>query len=103
MRKLNAQDLFKTATILGKIGTHLKVGSNMTPQEIGINFFSSALQYAESDLKSLLASISEKSLKDFEEMPFDYPIQVIEELAENEDIQSFLERVKSLAKKMQSQ
>lgn len=101
MRKLNTYDLFKTATIVGKIGTNLRISEGMTPQQLGITFFGGALQYAETDFKSLLANICEMSVEDFDKMPFDYPLEVIETLINTEDMKSFLERVKSLAEKMQ--
>jgi hypothetical protein len=103
MRKLNTYDLFRTAAILGKIGTNLKITPDMDPKQLGVSFFACALQYAESDLKDLLANICEMKTEEFEKMPFDYPLEVIEKLMESEDIKNFLERAKSLARKMQGQ
>jgi hypothetical protein len=103
MRKLNTFDLFRTAAILGKIGTNLKITADMDPKQLGVSFFACALQYAETDLKNLLANISEMSTEEFEKMPFDYPLELIENLIESEDIKSFLERAKSLTRKMQGE
>lgn len=101
MRKLNTYDLFRAATILGKISSKLEISKEMTPQQIGVSFFASSLQYAESDLKQLLADISEMTVEEFDKQPFDYTFTLIETLIETEDMKSFLERVKSLSEKMQ--
>jgi hypothetical protein len=103
MRKLNTYDLFKTATILGKIGTKVRISEDMNPKQLGVTFFASALQYAETDFKNLLANICEMTVEEFDKQPFDYPMEVIEKLIETEDMKSFLERVKSLVGKMQNQ
>lgn len=106
MRPLNTMDTMKCVSIAGKIGIKAKelltrqAGQELTSLEIGLSFFSVAMQYAESDFKELLASIAEMSIEEFEQQPFDYPLTVLEHLAETEDLQSFFQRVQTLARKI---
>jgi hypothetical protein len=103
MRRLNTSDLIKTATLLGKIGKQVQITEEMSTAQIGITLFSTVMQYAESDLKSLLAGIAEMDVEEFEQMPFDYPLEVIEQLAETEDLNRFFDRVKTLQRKLSRQ
>lgn len=100
MRKLNTADLMKCATILGKVGGNIKLRDGATAPEIGMAFFSSALQYAETDLRALLASVAEMTEEEFDKQPFEYPLQIIEELAEKDEFTNFLERLKVLQKRL---
>ena len=100
MRKLNTLDLIKTSTLLGKIGKDVEVTEGMSNAQIGLALFSSAMRHAETDVKELLASIAEMPVSEFEKMPFDYPIQLIEEIAEQEDLNGFLQRVRGLQNKL---
>ena len=100
MRKLNASDLLKCTAILGRVGKRLEIDETMNDKQIGISFLASAMEHAETDLKGLLAGIAEISIEDFEKQPFDYPIEVVEFLADNEDLAGFLQRVKSLTIKL---
>lgn len=100
MRKLNTNDLMTVVGILGKVGANLKARDGMTNAEIGLQFLATAAQYAEQDLTRLLASVSEMDIEEFRKMPIDYPLEVIEWLAENEDLTSFFKRVKGLTEKL---
>jgi hypothetical protein len=100
MRKLNTSDLMTVVAIFGKVGTQLKTEEGMTNAQVGIQFLATAAQYAEEDLTKLLASVSEMEVEEFKNMPIDYPIEVIEHLAENEDLQTFFTRVKGLTEKV---
>lgn len=100
MRKLNVSDLTKVVKILGKVGTNLNLSQEMSNAEIGLNFISTAAQYADEDLTSLLASIAEMPVEEFKKMPIDYPLEVIEELAETEDLKTFFTRAKALTGKL---
>jgi hypothetical protein len=96
----------KCVAIAGKIGFKakealvVKQGEELNSIQVGLAFFSVAMQYAETDFKELLASIAEMSVEEFEQQPFDFPITILEHLAETEDLKSFLERVQTLAKKV---
>jgi hypothetical protein len=87
-------------TIFGKVGTQLKTDENMTNAQVGVQFLATAAQFAEQDLTKLLASVSEMSIEEFKAMPIDYPLEVIEYLAEQEDLQTFFKRVKGLTEKL---
>lgn len=100
MRKLNTSDLMTVVSIFGKVGSNLKTSEDMTNAQIGIHFVSVAAQYAEEDITKLLASISEMSIEQFRKQPIDFPITVIEELAEQEDLKAFFNRVKGLTEKL---
>lgn len=100
MRNLNTSDLMTAVAIFGKVGTNLKTTEDMSNAQIGIHFLSIAAQFAEEDITKLLASISEMSIEEFRKQPIDYPITVIEELAEQEDLKSFFNRVKALTEKL---
>jgi hypothetical protein len=100
MRKLNTSDLMTVVSIFGKVGTQLKTDENMTNAQVGIQFMATAAQYAEDDLTKLLASVSEMSIEEFKKMPIDYPLEVIEYLSEEEDLQTFFKRVKGLTEKL---
>ena len=86
--------------ILGKVGANLKTADNMTNAQVGLQFLSTAAQYAEQDLTRLLANVAEMEIEEFKAMPIDYPLEVIEWLAENEDLTGFFERVKGLTGKL---
>lgn len=100
MRKLNVSDLMKVVKIFGKVGTNLKMNQEMSNSEVGIQFMATAAQYAEDDLTELLASVSEMSVEEFRKQPIDFPIGVIEELAEQEDLKTFFTRAKALTEKL---
>lgn len=103
MRELNTLDTLKVATIIGKMGLDASdvIKEGMTDQQIGIVFFTSALRYAEKDIRDLLASIAEMTPEEFDVQPFDFPLDLIEELTEKEDLKSFLQKAQKLAQKMQ--
>lgn len=106
MRKLNTADLMKAVSIAGKISFkakdsfRLKEGEEVSSLGVGMTFFGVAMEYAESEFKELLASIAEMSVEEFDKQPFDFPIEVIEHLAETEDLQGFLQRVGNLTKRL---
>lgn len=106
MRALNTADLMKAVTIAGKISHKIKDQLNTEESEklsslqIGMAVIGAAMQYAETEFTELLASIAEMNIEEFKKQPFDYPIQVIEELAEKEDLADFLQRVTSLRKRL---
>jgi uncharacterized protein YutE (UPF0331/DUF86 family) len=100
LRKLNALDLMKVVTIFGKVGANLKFSDEMSNTQLGIHFISVACQYAEKEVTELLASLAKMSVEDFGKQPIDFPIEVIESLAEKEDLKSFFTRVGNLTKKL---
>lgn len=101
MRKLNTLDLIKGSAILGKIGRNIDIPEGASNAQVGIVIFSAVMAHAESDLKAWLADIAEMPVQEFEKMPFDYPLDLLEELAEKEDLNRFFERAKKLLKRTQ--
>lgn len=101
MRQLNTMDLIKGSSLLGKIGKNIELPENANNAQVGIAIFSAVMAHAESDLKAWLADIAEMSTEEFEKMPFDFPLEVFEKIAEKEDLNRFFERVKKLLKKTQ--
>lgn len=100
LRKLNALDLMKVVTIFGKVGANLKLSEEMNNTQLGIHFISIACQYAEQEVSELLASVAQMTIVEFGEQPIDFPLQVIEQLAEKEDLKSFFMRAGNLMKKV---
>lgn len=106
MRKLNTLDLMKCVSIGGRIAKKVKdsinieEGKELNSTQLGISFFAHAMEHAENDLIDLLSSIAEMDRKEFEQMPLGYSLDLIEEIAEKEDLQGFLQRVITLVKKL---
>lgn len=100
MRKLNTLDLIKASTLLGKIGKNIEIPEGASNAQVGVILFSNIMQHAETDFKTWLADIAGMSVEEFEQMPFDYPLEVIEQIAEQEDLNGFLQRVKGLQSKL---
>jgi len=102
MRELNTLDTLKVATIIGKMGMDASelIRENMNDQQTGLLFVTCALKHAESDIRDLLASIAEMTPEEFDKMPFDYPIDLIDELTDKQDLKSFLQKAQKLAQKM---
>ena len=104
MRELNTLDTLKVATIIGKMGMDASefFKAEMNEQQTGLLFITSALKHAEGDIRELLASIAEMTPEEFDKMPFDYPIDLIDELTDKEDLKSFLQKAQKLAQKMRN-
>jgi hypothetical protein len=100
IRKLNALDLMNVVTILGKVGTNLKLSDDMSNTQLGIQFISVACQYAQKEVSELLASLAGMSMEEFQQQDIDFPLDVIEQLAEQEDLKSFFMRAGNLMKKL---
>lgn len=105
MRNLNTDDFFKTVEILGKVGQYANnifdkrsETGEISSAQVAMTFFSMAMQHASKDFKELLASIAEMSIEDFNAQPFSYPLEVVEAIAETEDIKSFLQRASNFSK-----
>jgi len=105
VRKLTAKDVFTVASILGKCGQEATkiMGSLDSKNEsaIGLTFISIALQYAEKDIKEWLCSLVGKTSDEFDNLPLDAPLEIVEKLFEQEDIPRFFERARGLFQKIQ--
>lgn len=102
VRRLQTSDLFKVATMLSKItaGASKDVLEGMTATQTGALFISNAFRFAETDVKAWLAELVDMSVEEFDKLPFDAPIEIVEALADQEDLASFFQRVKGLAGKI---
>lgn len=123
VRRLKTKDLFTVATIIAKCGNdffitagRLLIGMNDEEEvengkkgkkeekrktnygAIGISVFTSLLKYADTDIKEWLASMVEMEVKEFDELPIDAPVEIIEEMARQEDLKDFFTRVMGLRK-----
>lgn len=103
IRKLNAGDLHKLLEIAGKLASDSLIEIMRSEQKVneiqaGFAFVSAALKYANKDIKELLCSLAGLKLTEYEQQAFDFPIQVIEKVAEQEDINKVFLRVKGLMK-----
>lgn len=99
IRRLNTRDVFKVAAILSKV---YRPGVKYTEGQES-NFAAtllSAMPLAENDLVSLLASVINVSVSEFDELPPEAIFDVIEGLAESQDLQRFFNRVKEVMSKM---
>lgn len=105
IRKLETKDFFKAATILGKIGADsfremkAAVEAEKDQAQVGIAFISSALKYAETDFKNWFADLANVTVEEFDKMGFEAPIEIIEHLAENNNLPLFFQRVKGIVGK----
>lgn len=100
MRKLNTNDFIKCASLLGKIGKELEIDEGMSNAQVGVSIFATCMKHAETDFKIILADIAEMTVEEFEQQDFDFPIVLIEQISEQQNLQSFFIRVKGLANKI---
>jgi hypothetical protein len=101
IRELKAKDFFTAARIISKLGNKAlkEINGEVSEIQAGILLLTTALEHAESDMLDWLADIAQKTTKEFEELPFDTPLVVIEQLFAKEDMNRFLERVRALIKR----
>lgn len=67
--------------------------------ERGMIIFDVAMEYAEKDLQALFADLAGMTLEEYKEAPYDLTLDIIEQLAEQEDLASFFKRAASFTKK----
>lgn len=67
--------------------------------ERGMIIFDVAMEYAEKDLQTLFADLAGMTLEEYREAPYDVTLEIIEQLAEQEDLASFFKRAASFTKK----
>lgn len=105
IRPLGTKDLFRMTKILsvisGEIRTSLGGASlqETDSQVVGILIIEAAMKHAESQLKEFLADIVGMTVEEFEQEPFDAPIDILYELAEKENLQGFFQKVQKLMSK----
>ena len=101
VRRLKTGDFLKIAGMIGQMSTDVirNMTATTTEYQAGILFLSSALKQCEKEIKELLADLVGKKPEEFAEMPFDVPIQILDAVAEQEDMQKVFLQLKGLMKK----
>lgn len=126
VRNLQTKDLYALVRILGKCGKDALIQISATlaaakvetkeneedPADVsvakddkdksnisvGLTIISTLLLYAESDIKPFFASLVDKTTEEFDKLPFDATLAIIEELGKKEDLPNFFKRAMSLTK-----
>lgn len=108
VRSLLVMDVFTVARMLSKVTKGARVelarviaGEKPDPTELGLTIFQSLFADAEEDIKSWLADLVGKSKEEFGAMPATTVIDVIEGLANQEDIVDFFGRVSQLVARLE--
>ena len=108
MRPLQVKDVFTVARMLGKItkGARSELATALTskkkanPTEIGMALFQSVFIEAEEDLKVWLADLISKEVGEFEAMPPNTVLDIVEKLVAQEGIGDFFAKASQLATKL---
>lgn len=79
----------------------LKVAEESSKKEknnmsVGLAVITTLLVYAETDIKPFFASLINKTVSEFDELPMDTTLVIIEELGQKEDLPNFFKRAMSL-------
>lgn len=97
LRRLGVRDTFAIARIIA-------VGAAATNQNIDSGNYASMLlsgfMAAEETVLKLLASLIDVSVKDFESMPMEAPLEIISVLAEHQDLRAFFARARELMQRL---
>jgi len=108
IRKLEVRDLFTVARMLSKVagGVRSQLAEAMgekkgkkkvNPMELGMAMFSTLFVESEQDMKEWLASLIGKEVEEFNVMPAVVVLDLIEGLAQQDDIRDFFMRASSLS------
>lgn len=104
IRRLNTKDFWTVLSVLRKGGkealSRMGAAEEMDNMARGILIMDIGLEYAEKDLKGLLADLAGMSLEEYEKQPFETTIDIIEVVSEQEDLSAFFKRVAGLFKKV---
>ena len=101
VRELKTKDLLKITSILGKSAGETRkelanVGA-MSGMELGLLIFQVILSKADDDeMKEWLASLIDMEVEEFEETDFDTTLDIVEELQQRDDVDSFFKRAARL-------
>lgn len=101
IRRLNTRDVIKVALIIGKV-YRPGLGANGEDGQSGaiISAFMTALASAENDVIKLFADLMGITVEEFDSLPPDTVIDIIDFLSESDDLKRFLDKAMALAKKM---
>jgi hypothetical protein len=101
IRRLSVIDVIKVASILGKVYKQ-SGGENIQEQSFSFLLLS-ALPTMEKDIVEFLASVINVTTEEFAQLPPESLIDIIEALAESEDLKRFFDKVKAVMAKMNIQ
>ena len=104
VRKLNSGDFHKLLKIAGKMGNNALVSlvkqTQVTNFSAGMAFVSAALECASEDIKALLCDLTGLTIEQYDQQEFDFPIDVMEKVFEQQDMGKVFLRVKGLMSKI---
>ena len=104
VRPLCVNDLFSVAKIIAKAtGEGMKALANMQDageREVGMAIVTVGVAHAEKETKAWLADLIGKKPEELGKMPMTTALDIVEQLAEQEDIKTFFTRASALAGKM---
>jgi len=110
MRRLTAGDFLKLSSIvkkglvdIGQINFARKPGEDDTAFgiRVGRSGLLALMDHCYEDMVDLLVDLSGKDREAFEAMPFTYPMDLVMELSESEDLRAFFSQALALVKKRQ--
>lgn len=114
VRNLRTKDVFRVAHILARASKQsrkslvqaVQIDTEDGPQtvqieseDVGWAIFEALLE-REDDLKELLADLCGKNAAEFDELPYDAMLTIIERIAEQDDLSGFLSRVMALVNRL---
>ena len=104
VRPLIFDDLFAVAKIIAKAtGEGMKALANIQDageMEVGMAIVTVGVAHAEKETKAWLADLVGITPEELGKMPMTTAIDIVEQLAEQEDIRTFFTRANALAKKL---
>lgn len=102
LRRLNIRDVFKVATLLGKVykpGFKYEEGQESSFSAM----FLSAIPVAENDIISFLSSLLGITVDEFDKLPPDALFDIVDALSKSEDLKRFFDKVKAMMSKLNLQ
>lgn len=104
VRPLVVDDLFAVAKIIAKAtGEGMKALASMqdaSEREVGMAIVTVGVAHAEKETKAWLADLIGKTPEELGKMPMTAALDIVEQLAEQEDLRAFFTRASALAKKL---
>jgi hypothetical protein len=104
VRPLCVNDLFAVAKIISKAaGEGVKALSGMqgaSEEEVGLAVVTIGIGHAEDETKAWLADLIGKTPEEFGKMPPTAALDIVDQLADQEDLRAFFSKAGGLAKKL---
>jgi hypothetical protein len=103
LRRLNTYDVFKVVPIVSKGASAILAGNGSLSNAQMLQVLFSALLSSEKEVIELLASIigvAPQDFRDGERFPMTTMVDIIEALAEHEDLKAFTERVQTVLRRL---